>query len=482
MQSTEGVRRQRRRPISRRAAIALAAVGLLAACGSQVPHDEVVAAAGTGTVSAGGSASGPTGSGAATGSGGTATGATGGGASTGVTTGSGTAAGTGTGVGAVDTGAGTATGGGATPGAGGPTGPATGSEVVIGNIGSYSGVLGSVFPGGAAGAQAWAQSVNARGGLNGHVVRLVSGDDGGDPARALSLARQMVEEQGAIALMGNMMPLSLSGILPYLEANSIPLVGGDVTDRAWVRSPMTFPSGTDVESISIALLNLMRDSGGTRMALVFCGEAKACGELAASAQTSMPAGMTLAFSSQISIVQTDFTTECLRAKQEGADAFFVAADANTVIRVARSCAQQGLTPIYSTASIAVGPQLADDPLMEGLLAPVNNAPWFDGSTPGGALWLEAMGTYSGGAPLSATGASMFASGLMIEAASRNFGDAPTSADLIAGLRAFRGETAMGMSPPLTFGDGPSGAIPCYFIVQVRGGEWTAPNGATPQCI
>jgi branched-chain amino acid transport system substrate-binding protein len=450
--------------------------GLLTACGSQVPHDDIVAAAGA-TVAGG---SGTSGTGTAAGS--TAAG----GSSTGVTVAEGTAAG-GTGASAAGGGgaAGAATPGAATGGgdaAAGASGPATGSEVVIGNIGSYSGVLGSVFPGGAAGAQAWAQSVNARGGLNGHVVRLVSGDDGGDPARALALARQMVEEQGAIALMGNMMPLSLSGIIPYLESNNIPLVGGDVTDRAWIASPMLFPSGTDVQSISVALLNLMRDSGGTRMALLFCGEAKACGELAASAQTDMPDGMTLAFTSQISIVQTDFTTECLRAKQEGADAIFVAADANTVIRVARSCAQQDLHPLYSTASIAVGPQLADDPLMEGLLAPVNNAPWFDTSTPGGALYNEAMATYAAGAPISATGASQFASGLIVEAASRAFGDAPTAADLVAGLRALRSETAMGMSPPLTFGDGPSGPIPCYFIVQVQGGQWSAPNGASPLCL
>ena len=472
MPSTNHVRMdRRRRRVSHRGVIAVA-VALFAACGSQVPHDEIVAAAGSAEVVGGGPAGRATGT--ATGASG-ASGAAGQGGATSADPAAAAAAGpTGAAAGGET--------GGASGSASGPTGPATGSEIVIGNIGSYSGVLGSVFPGGAAGAQAWVQSVNARGGLNGHVVRLVSGDDGGDPARALSLARQMVEEQGAVAFMGNMMPLSLSGIVPYLEQNSIPLVGGDVTDRTWVRSPMLFPSGTDVESISIALLNLMRDSGGTRLALLFCGEARACGELAASAETDMPDGMTLAFTSQISIVQSDFTTECLRAKQEGVDAIFVAADSNTVIRVARSCAQQGIDPIYSTASIAVGPQLAEEPLVDGLLAPVNNAPWFDGSTPGGALYLEAMSTYASGAPIAATGASMFASGLMLEAASRNFGETVTAADVVAGLRTFNGETAMGMSPPLTFGDGPSGPIPCYFVVQVAGGQWTAPNGANPMCL
>jgi branched-chain amino acid transport system substrate-binding protein len=474
MQSTTSVRRL--------AATALLLLGaLLTACGSQVPHDEIVAAAGSVTDVAAGTGT-VTPSGGSTAGSGTAAGA---GAVTATDPGTGATGATGADVGSGSTGSGTEAGGtgtgtGTSPAA--VAGPATGSPVVVGNIGSYSGVLGSIFPGGAAAVQAWAQSVNARGGLNGHVVQIVSGDDGGDPSRALSLARSMVEEQGAIALMGNMMPLSLSGIRSYLEQNNIPLVGGDVTLPDWIESPVIFPSGTDVASISVALLNLMRDAGGTNMAMLYCGESPSCGALAAASQRGMPDGMTLAFTSQISIVQTDFTTECLRAKQAGADAIFVAADANTVIRVARSCLQQDLHPLYSTASIAVGPQLADDPNMEGLLAPVNNAPWFDGSTPGGALYLDAMSTYAAGAPLAATGASQFASGLLIEAASRNFGDNPTSADLLAGLRALSGETAMGMTPPLTFHNGPSGPVTCYFVVQVRGGTWTAPHGATPQCL
>jgi branched-chain amino acid transport system substrate-binding protein len=330
--------------------------------------------------------------------------------------------------------------------------------------------------------QAWAQSVNARGGLHGHPVRVVSGDDGGDPARALSLARQMVEEQGAIAFIGNMMPLSLSGIRRYLESKSVPLIGGDVTLPDWIESPAIFPSGTDVVSISVASVNLLAQAGGKRLAILWCGESPSCGGLARAAEKGVPKGMTLAFTTQVSIVQTDFTTECLRAKQAGVDTIFVAADANTVIRVGRSCAQQGVKPIYGTASIAVGPQLADDPNMEGLIAPTNNAPWFDTSTPGGKLFNDAMRTYASNAPLSAPAASVFAGGLIVEAASAGLSATPTSAELLAGLRSLRNQTAQGLAPALSFRNGGSGPIPCYFVVAVRGGRWTAPNGAKPACL
>src|SRR5258708_17670987 len=79
-------------------------------------------------------------------------------------------------------------------GSGGPKSP-----IVFGSIGTDSGILGEILVSALHGAKAWAADVNARGGLNGHPVRIVFGDDGGDPGRALSLAKGMVEQQGVIA-------------------------------------------------------------------------------------------------------------------------------------------------------------------------------------------------------------------------------------------------------------------------------------------
>jgi hypothetical protein len=76
---------------------------------------------------------------------------------------------------------------------------------------------------------------------------------------------------------------------------------------------------------------------------------------------------------------------------------------------------------------------------------------------------------------------MFASGLLVEAAAKSFSATPTAAELVAGLRSFQGETAMGMAPPLSFPATGSGPIPCYYVVKVAGGQWTAPNGSTPVC-
>jgi branched-chain amino acid transport system substrate-binding protein len=482
------------------AAFSAALILILTACGTQLSKSQIVAAA-NGSSTGGSQLSDSQGAGAGGGgsdaSGGGAGGspAAGGSAAVGGSTGQAGAGGTGAqsggpgGSGATGSGASGASGGAHGGAGGGAGGGITGvrlanlSPVVIGNVGEYSGVVGSIFPGGAAAMQAWAQAANTRGGLNGHPVKVVAADDGSDPARGLSLVKQMVEGQGAIAMAGSMIPLSFPGIRPYLDQKGIPLVGGDVTLADWIQDPLIFPQGTDVHSISVAAVNLITAGGLNKLAIVYCGESPSCKALADAAGASPPPGVQTVYTAQISIAQTDFTTECLTAKSRGAQAIFVAADANSVIRVGRSCAQQSYKPRYGTASIAVGPQLAADANMNGLIAPVNNAPWFLSNTPGTREFANVMRTYAPGAPLSAPAASMYASGKLLEASSSHLGPTAKSADLIAGLTSQHNQTLDGLAPSLTFSPGqPSGPVKCYFVVAVQNGQWVAPNGATPQCV
>jgi branched-chain amino acid transport system substrate-binding protein len=477
------------------AASVAALVLILTACGTQLPKSKIIAAA-NGSSTGGGQLSDSQASGAGgTGSdvsGGVAGGSTSAGGSATGGGGGGQAGAGGTGAQTGGAGGATATGGGASGSSGGTHGGVSGgagvrlanlSPVVIGNVGEYSGVVGSIFPGGPAAMQAWAQAANTRGGLNGHPVKVVAADDGSDPARGLSLVKQMVEGQGAIALAGSMIPLSFPGIRPYLDQKGIPLVGGDVTLAEWIQDPLIFPMGTDVTSISVGAVNLITAGGLNKLAIVYCGESPSCKALADAAGSKPPPGVQTVYTAQISIAQTDFTTECLTAKSKGAQAIFVAADANSVIRVGRSCAQQQYKPRYGTASIAVGPQLAADPNMNGLIAPVNNAPWFLSNTPGTREFATAMRTYAPGAPLSAPAASMYASGLLLEASASRLGPTARSADLIAGLSSQHNQTLNGLAPSLSFSPGqPSGPIKCYFVVAVQNGQWVAPNGATPQCV
>jgi branched-chain amino acid transport system substrate-binding protein len=130
-----------------------------------------------------------------------ASGGTGGGS------GAGTAAGSGTSTGPAATPAGKPPTGGAStvsPTAG-PSGPK--AEIVLGTFGTESGPVGANVVTAPVGIRAWLASINARGGLNGHPVRIIfGGDDGGDPARALAITRRLVEDDKVIGLLTPVSP------------------------------------------------------------------------------------------------------------------------------------------------------------------------------------------------------------------------------------------------------------------------------------
>src|SRR5205823_5428209 len=80
-----------------------------------------------------------------------------------------------------------------------PADPGRKSPVVIASMCNCGGPVGSTAAPIVQGGQIWVKVINARGGLNGHPVRHIVYDDGGDPARNKALVREAVEREHAIA-------------------------------------------------------------------------------------------------------------------------------------------------------------------------------------------------------------------------------------------------------------------------------------------
>ena len=74
------------------------------------------------------------------------------------------------------------------------------APIVVGLVGSFSGIAGPPSRPVADIWVAWSKMINARGGINGHKVQLLIGDDGTNAARSISIAQDFVENKKAIAL------------------------------------------------------------------------------------------------------------------------------------------------------------------------------------------------------------------------------------------------------------------------------------------
>ena len=509
----------RTKPALVRLLLALLAVPLVGACGTRLDNAAIEHAASR-VIAAPGATAGPaaaetgqpsaepdaaaTASGtdltAATGSGQTA-GATGAGTapaagSTAVrgqnaTAGGTTAAGAGTGRPSGGVGAG-ATPGATTPAAGtpaagaapGPVAAATKAPITIGNVGDYSGIVGSVLKDGAPMSQVVARYLNDNGGLNGHPVKVVVGDAAGDPSRALSIVRDMVESKGVIVFMANFWVLSANGARAYLEEKKIPVVGGDVASAVWFKSPMLFPMGASFDTLSVGSLKTMVERGHKKIAIAYCAEVEACNVYhdAANARAAS-VGATIVYSAQVSLAQPDYTAECLQAQRSGAEALMLGVESTALSRFARSCKQQGFTPPLVTASLSMIASTAKDANLEGILAPVATFPFAANDSPATKEYKAALARYAPTLEESGTTSAAWVSGALLREASKALPDQPTSADFLKGLWQIKSNNLGGLTGPLTFREGqPAPDFTCYFLQSIAGGKFTAPIGTKQTCL
>ena len=457
---------------------ALGAALLVAGCGTRLNDARIEAAAGVGQTAAGAgadTAAAPA-PGAAAKAGGTTTRAAAGAAAT-------SANGTSSGATAAATpGAQTPT-----PGAGGAVAgqPASKALIVLGHIGDYSGLIGTLMKGGDVTAQVIARYLNDNGGLDGHPVKVIVGDAGGDPARALSLVRDMVENKGAIAIFGTLMVFSGYGPRDYLEQHKIPIIGGDGTTNVWLQSPMYFTSSANFPGISLGALKGLVDLGKKKIAIVHCVEAEQCKtyhDTAVGKASSL--GAQIVYDAQVSLAQPDFTAECVQAQRAGADGFMAGIDGPSIVRLTRSCSQQGYKPQYMTASLAVIESVARDPNLDGLVAPEGVFPHMATDLPAERLFRSTMAKYAPGVEISPAVATVWTGGALLQEASKKLPEGKvSSADFFPGLYAVKNNTLGGLVGPLSFNAGGTASeVRCVFYIKVAGGHWTAPDGSKQNCF
>ena len=124
--------------------------------------------------------------------------------------------------------------------AGGNYGPGvTDTEIKIGQTMPYSG------PASAYGTQgrvedAFFAMINAKGGVNGRKIRLISLDDGYSPPKTVEQTRKLVEQEGVLAIIGALGTPTNSATQRYLNQNKVPQLFVSSGAAKW-DDPKNFP-------------------------------------------------------------------------------------------------------------------------------------------------------------------------------------------------------------------------------------------------
>jgi branched-chain amino acid transport system substrate-binding protein len=370
-----------------------------------------------------------------------------------------------------------------------PGGATTKSAIVVASVGTYSGPAASTVRPILEGAQLWVKYINHKGGLNGHLVKLIVYDDGAEPARHQAQVQDAIEHQHVIAFLENGEQLTGGSSVRYLEEKRVPVVGSAGGQKWASSSPMYFPSATEGDPAFFAWIAAAADqllpAGKTKLGTLVCVEAAgSCSDVdRAMAGYAKGLGFEHVYRGRMSIAQPDFTAECLAARNAGAEALLLVMDSNSVTRVASSCARQAYHPTYATIISVVVDRFKDDPNLDGMVASTSVFPYFQSGTPATDEFQQAKRTFGEDLTLGVGTATGWTAGKLFERAGAQTLEPPTTEALLRALWSIKDDNLGGLTLPLTFVEGKPMPQPqvCWFNLAITRKSWVSPDGYKLRC-
>ena len=369
-----------------------------------------------------------------------------------------------------------------------PEVPGRGEPLVLASVGTYSGPAALVADPILKGARLWVKAANAKGGLNGHPIKLIVFDDGADSARHRSQVQEALERYHAIAFLANVEGLSGEASVQYVNEQRVPIIGSSSAEAYAYRSPMHFIQMSNgmplARTFTPSISEQVIPRGLTKIGTLVCVEATSCPEIEKEVEASASAhGLEAVYQGRASIAQPDFTAECLAARNAGVEILLVILDPSSVARVARSCSRQSFRPVFSITGVALVDSLKNNPDLDGLVASTGVFPYFQTGTPATDEFHRAVKAYGAPDALSVGLAVGWTAGKLLEHAAARLPEPPTRDGLLAALWSLRGDNLGGLAYPLSFTEHqPAEPVSCWFDISLRNGTWISPDGHRLHCL
>jgi branched-chain amino acid transport system substrate-binding protein len=378
-----------------------------------------------------------------------------------------------------DSGTAAAAGGGSTP---------SGSPIQIGMICSCTGgastgdAVAKIYEG-------WADSVNDGGGINGHPVKVTVKDDAANPSTSQSIAQGFISSH-VIAIVD-----ATNDDVAWqkaVDAAKIPVIGSSTATAPFYTDSNFYAEGQTEDSLFEGVVGAAKKENATNLGLMYCAEAVECQEgIAPLKAVAAAASLKLGYTGSIAATAPNYTAQCIAAKQEGVDALFVGDVSQVIAKVGSNCQAQGFSPPIVIDGTQLGPSLTTaNGVKENSIYILPNLPYFS-TEPGAVAMMAGIKKYAPSALANPAGfgegaVQSWISGKLFEAAAKagNLGASgaePTSAALIQGLHALKGETLDGLAPPLTFVADKPNPVHCWYLATIKDGQLGTPYGIAPQC-
>jgi ABC-type branched-subunit amino acid transport system substrate-binding protein len=375
-----------------------------------------------------------------------------------------------------------------------PVCAAQGPPVTIGQVGTFSGLVGANFAGATKTAYVWVNFMNAHGGLGCHPIRFVQIDDQSNPALSQAGVERLVEKEGAVAIFAAFVPLDISGFQAGLNKEKIAAIGGDQAAPEWLSNPYMYPVGGTSRAAIAGSVKQASEIGKKKIAVLYCVEASPCGSnfnnTIIKDGFAKKFGMDVVYSGAVSITQPDYTAQCENAKNAGADTIAWGLDRAGLQRAAKSCAKLNYFPTLPLIALQGSFDPTDPNIRKsGAFLSSPTFPYLLDSTPALQQFHAAMKQYAPGGAIDTSASLVWSAGMMLNRVVDSMGTAAqtkplTKEAILAATGNISNETLGGLIPATSYkATGPQQENPCYFgIAFSPDGTFKATNGLKPSCI
>jgi branched-chain amino acid transport system substrate-binding protein len=358
------------------------------------------------------------------------------------------------------------------------------SPIVIAVLGDNSGSLAQQFGPGQYGAEAYADVVNAAGGVDGHDIVIKNYDDAGSPQTTLANAHAAVAA-GAVGIAAS--EPFLAAAEPYLGGLGMPIAGVPFDPTYFKYSSFfstignyfaTAPIGTAVQTY---LINVQH---AHKIAVVSSNVASTAAQSKASAAVATKLGADVVYQNY-NVDQTN-TAALLSVAQAIKSSGAQAVIANLFATQAPAL-QVDLSNAGSQAKVVEGILIENNypqqygSAVAGLSFEYTQAPPYATGIPAIRQFLKEMNakfpsyTYSAIALTSYDSVAVLVRGMQI-AASKH--EPLTRKNIAAALNTLHNDTIFGLTAPLSYPAMRTQPSPCTAFVQIRNGKWAQSSGTS----
>jgi len=147
----------------------------------------------------------------------------------------------------------------------------TADKIIIGHSAGFTGSVAGTVKELTAGAKAYFDAVNAKGGVHGRKIVLESMDDGFDPKRTPEVIQKLIEEKKVFALFLSRGTPTNEAALPVIEKYKVPLIGPSTGAMSMYEPPRKylFPVRASYRSETFKIVDQLVSMGIAKIAVVY---------------------------------------------------------------------------------------------------------------------------------------------------------------------------------------------------------------------